>query len=201
FQTALSIKSENEAERVAKMKELINNINSKWIGKKAISIPRIPDNLTSYSFINELAKEKGMENIYIGIDVNEIEEVAIDITSSHFIPIIGTASSGKSNMLKTISYSIEKTCPSEKFDMYVYDSGDYGLVSLDDGLQDAFYSNNKEDIIQNLLSLKYELDQRRDFIEDEMYMNKGKIRDIDLVKQLNKKIIFIDNIFELLGNI
>lgn len=201
FQTALSIKSENEAERVSKMKELINNINSKWIGKKAISIPRIPDNLTSYSFINELAKEKGMENIYIGIDVNEIEEVAIDITSSHFIPIIGTASSGKSNMLKTISYSIEKTCPSEKFDMYVYDSGDYGLVSLDDGLQDAFYSNNKEDIIQNLLSLKYELDQRRDFIEDEMYMNKGKIRDIDLVKQLNKKIIFIDNIFELLGNI
>ncbi|MBS5886741.1 type VII secretion protein EssC [Clostridium sp.] len=200
FQTALPMKATNEAERVIKMKELINKINDRWDGKTAIAIPRIPDDLTIDNFVSDIYSEQGLENVYVGIDVNEIEKVSINLNSNQVIPIVGNQSIGKSNTLKSIVACIEKTCTSEKYDMYIYDSSDYGLVELEDKENISFYSNNNEDIIQSLLDLKYELDQRKDFIQDEVYMNKGKIKEIDLVKQFNKKIIIIDNISELLGN-
>lgn len=200
FQTALPIKASTEAERVIKMKELINKINEKWNGKRAISIPSIPDNLTINNFISEIYNEQGLENIYIGIDVNEIEKVSINLNSNKVVPVVGNQAVGKSNILKTISYCIKETCSSEKFDMYIYDSSDYGLIELEEENME-FYSNNNEEIIQSLQELKYELDRRKDFVQDEVYMNRGKIKEVDLVKQFNKKIIIIDNLYELLGNI
>ena len=75
--------------------------------------------------------------------------------------------------------------------MYIYDSSDYGLIELEEENME-FYSNNNEEIIQSLQELKYELDRRKDFVQDEVYMNRGKIKEVDLVKQFNKKIIVWD---------
>ncbi|MBB6716652.1 type VII secretion protein EssC [Clostridium gasigenes] len=201
FQTALSIKAYSEGERVAKIKQLISDINNDWTGKRAIPIPMIPDNLSACKFVEGLSDINGFEKLYVGIDINEIESVSININNMHFIPVVGKASSGKSNTLKALAYCIEKTCIDEKYDIYVCDSSDYGLVDIENKVTTQFYSNNKDEIIQNLLVFKDELEQRKYFIQDEICNSRGKVREQDLVKKFSKKIIIIDNIFELLESI
>lgn len=123
FQTALAGSSENEAERVAQLRELFRDMKQKWTGRKAKPIPFVPEELTADLILeNEEAKMlMKQELIPVGYDLEEAEILSIDIGKYFVYSILGYDQTGKTNMLKALLRLIKSN-----FDwkVYVVDSGE-----------------------------------------------------------------------------
>ena len=199
FQTALPIEGKNEGERATRIKELIQDINTEWNGRNAAEIPMIPDILSIEKYTKNKPVTEGINNIYIGIDVNEFEYISIDLDEVNFYPIIGETASGKSNLMKVISRAVKESC--NNTEIYVYDSESFALSSLNEGDSLSFYGNDTNEIIENLIILKEEIMERRDYIRDTLIESRGSIKESDLLDKFTKKVLFIDNAEEFFNNI
>ncbi|WP_143315251.1 type VII secretion protein EssC [Clostridium sp. HBUAS56017] len=201
FQTALPIQGNTEGERANNIKSLIEKLRSLWDGKNATPIPMISEILPIKDFLVNVDSKFSLSNLFIGLDENEFEYVSINLKEKNFIPIIGNSGVGKSNLIKSIAYSIDKMCDEDNYEIYVYDSETYGLCGVDEEVKVEFYSNDRSEIVENLISLKDEIYERKDDINDKLVSSKGKIKEVDLLNQYSRKILLIDNIDEFLNNI
>lgn len=95
FQAALPACGENESERVRKIKELAEEMNRKWEGKRALPIPIMPDFIAFGSLAGA-----GMK---LGLSVREVEPVCLPDKGLHYMPVVGCPGSGKTNMLAVLA--------------------------------------------------------------------------------------------------
>ena len=79
FETALPIASEDENERVLKVRELVNKIDDVWKGSRAKEIPLLPEKINYKSY--------NTENILLGLSKNTVENVEININERPFAVI------------------------------------------------------------------------------------------------------------------
>lgn len=201
FQTALPINGESEAERTKNIKAFINTMNSYWNGKAAKAIPRIPEVLTIDEFVKNNSFEDEVDKIILGLTVSEFEYAKISLESTNFIPIIGDSCSGKSNMLKAVAFMMNETTEKEKYEIYAIDSSTYGLEGVDTLDITKSYCTNFDEIKALMLEIKQEIDSRKLLIKDTITESKGKIKENDVMNQLVKKVILIDNIDEFINSI
>ena len=79
FETALSIDSEDENDRVLKIREVVNKIDESWTGKRAKEIPILPEKI-NYKLYDT-------KNILLGLTKNTVENVEIDVNNNPFVLI------------------------------------------------------------------------------------------------------------------
>ncbi len=123
FQIALASEGENDAQRIAALKTKYALIAQASTTKPAPNIPIIPN---PYIIIDELPKSaykdaKMQNRIPIGMDVAEIDLVALSVEQMHIFPICGFSKSGKSNFCSAIT----ETALSFGFDVFIFDNASY----------------------------------------------------------------------------
>lgn len=144
FETALPIASEDENERVLKVRELVNKIDEVWKGSRAKEIPLLPEKINYKSY--------NTENILLGLSKNTVENVEININERPFAVI----SEYRNNVFIDMLYDqiIDKYNIKTKL-LY----GDFSANEPD-------YSYDKEKFSKDLDEIVAELEQRKSELKD-----------------------------------
>lgn len=95
YQTAMPVQVDAEAEKILEVKRIAELMSNAWNGNLPQPIPLMPDVIT-YGSVRS-------EGITLGLSSDEIKPVSFTPSASHYLIISGTASSGKTNMLKVIA--------------------------------------------------------------------------------------------------
>lgn len=118
-QTYRAFSGEKEIDRVAQMREFVEETNEVFDGMQAKIIPEIPTVLTASAFeknYSYLANQKG--SVMIGLDYSSVEPVLLDCLSLGALGIIGRKSSGKGNF---VQYLINSLSHKSSIKLYVAD--------------------------------------------------------------------------------
>ncbi len=95
YQTAMPVQVEDEAEMIYEIKRIAELMDNAWDGALPAPIPLMPDVIT-YGSVRS-------DGITLGLSSDEIKPVSFAPSESHCLVISGTASSGKTNMLKVVA--------------------------------------------------------------------------------------------------
>lgn len=95
FQAALPAEGKSESERVVRIKQYADQMRSIWKGACASPIPIMPD-------VIPFGTVKGRGTV-VGLSSQFVEPVSLPETRKHYLPVVGTAGSGKSNMLVSLA--------------------------------------------------------------------------------------------------
>lgn len=98
FQAALPAMGETESERVARIKQYAEDMKQSWHGACASPIPVMPD-----AILFDSIQGKG---IVIGLSTQHVEPICLPEGRNHFMPVVGTSGSGKSNMIVTMARQV-----------------------------------------------------------------------------------------------
>lgn len=110
FQTALSIKADDDYERSQKIEAICKKMNEQWNGKRAKKVPEIPENPTWGEF-TELEEFNMLSNkadvIPIGYNFDDASVYSVDLASTYCYLITGKGRSGKTNCMKNVIKAVE----------------------------------------------------------------------------------------------
>lgn len=95
YQTAMPVQVEDEAEMIYEIKRIAELMDNAWDGALPAPIPLMPD-VISYGSVRS-------DGITLGLSTGEIKPVSFMPSASHYLIISGTASSGKTNILKVVA--------------------------------------------------------------------------------------------------
>lgn len=109
FQTALSLKAEDDYERANLIENICNIMSQQWVGKKAREIPEIPEN-PGFFQLSETPeyKEQIKSDRYVpfGYKYQDASICGIDLSETYCYTISGKARTGKTNILKLLIEAI-----------------------------------------------------------------------------------------------
>lgn len=194
FQTALPVAGDNEAERSAEMKSLFEKVRVSWKGRKAKSIPILPDVLRYKDMLeydelkSEIQADKNL--VPLGLTTEDLDPVFVDLSETGCVMVTGQIQSGRTNVLKSFISSLKerdglKSC-------YIIDSNNTGLYQYRSVLEPRAYitdgsvlSSVMEEIVEELDSRKNDLISRRRDSETEFNEKK-------YLESLPQIILFID---------
>lgn len=95
FQAALPARGKSESERVSKIKECAEQMRACWKGNCASPIPVMPEVIPFGS-----VHGSGM---LLGLSAQFVEPLSLPENRKHYMPVVGTGGSGKSNMLLSLA--------------------------------------------------------------------------------------------------
>lgn len=95
FQAALPATGKTESERVARIKQYAEKMRSGWKGTCASPIPIMPE-VVYFDSIHG-------GDMTVGLSVQFVEPVSLPKNRKHYMPIVGTGGSGKSNMVISLA--------------------------------------------------------------------------------------------------
>jgi len=103
FHTVLSLEAENDFERVNKLKQLFQQMNLNWKGKRARQIPCVPEQLSLELFCSshEVKKLIARGELPFAYDLAEAELLELPLSSATYT-ILGHKGMGKTNLLKVL---------------------------------------------------------------------------------------------------
>ena len=106
FQTALSIRAEDDFDRSEKLRQKAKLYSEKWKGKTAKPVPTIPEEPIWGDFVQledviKMAEEK--DYLPIGYDQRTAAVYGLELKSIYSYVVSGKSRTGKSNMLKVIA--------------------------------------------------------------------------------------------------
>lgn len=105
FQTALCLKAEDDFKRMEKLEQLSMRMKESWKGKRARSIPEIPEHPTWQDFVeldDTVKLLKDDRHLPIGYDMKNAAVYGIDLSRTYCYLIAGKSRSGKTNLLKVM---------------------------------------------------------------------------------------------------
>lgn len=108
FQTALSLKAENDFKRLEQIEELAGEMQNAYKGTGARAIPEIPKNFVWEDFARRREVEKILQDknrLPVGFDTQKAAVYSIDLSRIYCYLISGKSGSGKTNMLKVLMAS------------------------------------------------------------------------------------------------
>lgn len=198
FQAALPVQSSTEVERADKIRKLVEDIASKWKGKGAAKIPQIPKVLNIEDMYKEFDINVRSGVIPVGINISEIEPEYIDLNNNALLTLVGSSKTGKSNLLKYIVYSINKS--KYNADIYLFDSNGFGLLQLKGMEGISAYSSDVNEFKDILMPIRDELSARKESLSKILVENKGYIDKNKMINDFRKKVIIIDDIGYFVSN-
>lgn len=105
FQTALSLKAENDFKRLEKIEKLAEEMRNAYEGPFARAIPEIPKNFVWEDFagrrqVQEILQDEN--SLPIGFDTQKAGVYSIDLSQVYCYLISGKSGTGKTNMMKVL---------------------------------------------------------------------------------------------------
>ncbi len=159
FQTALTLKAEDDYKRGEAIKEICGTLNAAWQGRPARQIPEIPSKPTwkEFSALDEVhAMWKASDFVPLGYNQKNASVYGVDLRDTYCYMISGKARTGKTNALRVL---LASACnmPGDvvlidfngEFTGMVKDTKvqhittDKGLYDFLMGFQDGFIERNK----------------------------------------------------------
>jgi len=184
FQTALAVDAPNDSIRVSKLKEIFENMDEVFKGRKAPNIPTLPEELIYNTVIKSQEYRQMLESGFIplGYDLEEVEVVSIPRDFNTY-SIIGHQGSGKTNFLMNmITVAVNEL----KWKLYVIDDVTSSLRNhaIEKGCKN--YANNKQSMDVLIENLKEEMLQRKNDSKE------GKSKE-EIIEAYGEKLFIIDN--------
>lgn len=108
FQTALSLEAKDDFNRMEKIEKLADCMREKWSGKKARTIPEIPENpvWSDFEMLEDVEKmAQDDRHLPIGYNMKNASVYGIDLSRMYCYLIAGKSRSGKTNLLKAMMKS------------------------------------------------------------------------------------------------
>lgn len=107
FQTALSVKAEDDYDRAEKLRVCFAEMERTWAGSRARKIPVIPEepeweDLKAAIYETE---QSTADRLYLGWNTRDASVAAIELSKTYCWLISGKARTGKTNLLKTLVMS------------------------------------------------------------------------------------------------
>jgi S-DNA-T family DNA segregation ATPase FtsK/SpoIIIE len=200
FQIALPAYGENESDRSLSIKKIIEDANSKWRGDKAKLIPLVPKVLDINTAVEELEANKAVNKYTypVGIDYSEIEQLYGNLMEKSLLTIIGKSKTGKSNIIKSIAYSLNMTVPLDEIQVYLIDSGNYGLLDMKESSSVKAYCYRTEEARNAMHEIKHEIELRKNAINDLKVNNLASFNEKEYLESIPLITIFIDDINDLI---
>lgn len=130
LQTFLAFEGKKEIERVQKIKEYTQLINSKYIDEYATRIPEVPKVLDQ-KYINEYYKSKEQYVLPVGVNYDTVDFVVANLCSITTMAITGKKQYGKTSFVKYIMDYLQKNIFNFESSVYIIDSYEQQLKSLD----------------------------------------------------------------------
>ncbi len=182
--TYLSFEGNKEIERVANMRDFVQECNRKNAGASARKIPEIPEVLYESELVSEYSVSR--ENTYrvaVGLSYDTVSVMEVDLLQQGFFCIAGRTKSGKKNLLRVIMeqlYDNIFTCPSE---VYIVDSVDRNLREYES------YGNVKEYTIDCGDLVEYVEQIHEEFTERYEMMTSGNLN----LEKEPLKVVIVQN--------
>ncbi|WP_077852747.1 type VII secretion protein EssC [Clostridium felsineum] len=196
-QIALPSYGESEAERALNTKKIINKFNSLWTGKKAKPIPIVPEVLNIETSLEDLKNidEPKKYTYPIGIDYDEVEHLYGNLIDNPILTVVGKSKTGKSNVLKSIAHILDVTIPLDESELYLIDSGNYGLLDMKEAISVKAYCYRTDETRNAMLQIKNKIEERRNVI-NELKVNSAAsaLSEKEYLDSIPLITVFIDDI-------
>lgn len=175
FQTALSVKAENDYERMEIIRARCEEMKQAWTGKAARPVPEIPAKpvWSQFHMLDEYVSLLADKNtLPVAYDMANAQVCGISLRHTYCYTAYGAAHSGKTNFLKVcLQAAMEKKAKvcaidNETHDLHSYASAGIQYVENDKGLYEYF--TQLLPVFQERNKKKHEL-LSRDCEEDEIY--------------------------------
>ena len=190
FQTALCVKGSKEIERTENLRTMIHDMNSMYGGKKARQIPQVPDIIRASELFGEHRELFGNKySIPIGIGYDKVEYVYLNLLSADILAVTGREKSGKTNFVKYLMNTINKTIMQNMAEAYIIDSSNRSLEELNScGFVKKYTvdSGEAESIIDDILD---ELEDRSEYLVD----NRGTEPEEKLLEEYPLLMLIVEN--------
>jgi S-DNA-T family DNA segregation ATPase FtsK/SpoIIIE len=126
FQTALPVAGDTEADRTNALKTLIEQMRQKWTGKTAQPIPILPDIVPLESILSPgetwmPSPADGSLSVLLGLDVDELEPIKVDLNDGPHFAITGPIQSGKTTFLQTWLLALAEVFAPSRLQLYLVD--------------------------------------------------------------------------------
>ena len=123
FQAALPASGKKESDRVARIKQYAKEMRSIWKGAEAAPIPIMPERI--------LFGDVHGSGMVLGLSSQFVEPLSLPEKRNHYMPIVGTGGSGKSNMIALLA---REALMDETAEVVIFSRGKY---------QDAWTKNER----------------------------------------------------------
>ena len=172
-----------EFERSNIIRNIIEEINMNYTGRKALKIPTTPEVIHLEDMLKEIAIDEE-ENLTVpcGFSGENLENIVVSIAKYPLFTLVGESKSGRTNMLKNILYTCYNYWNNSEF--IIFDSPNSGLAKL-----------NYDGIIKMQGTSKEEYSNMLGYILEEL--NRRKLNN----SNSEPMIILIDNINEIIKNL
>ncbi|WP_443661497.1 type VII secretion protein EssC [Clostridium sp.] len=190
FQTALCVKGDKEIIRAEKLKAFVDESKAKYSTSIARQIPEVPEILKgSEVFANNRVQFASPYEIPIGIDYSTVTFNHINLLTIGMLAIMGREKSGKTNFIKHIMTTINKTIFNNLTEAYVFDSMKRQLESVKDFGYVKQYTIDTADIAGMIDNIIEKLENRQsDLIE-----RRGTKSESELLKEYPLILLVIEN--------
>lgn len=187
FQSYLAFSGEKEVERVAKMREFIQEVNQLYPDQCAKPIPLIPKKLTE-KIINKYA-EKKQDAVVIGLDYETVAPVYLDITKTGNIGFLGRDELGKNKFLQYLFIVMEQYV--QGVELYVMDDALHTLQYLQQKSITKFYTTESESILSILEEFVSAISSRKEHFSESRKMEPVPmklllIQDYNILNEIQK---------------
>ena len=151
FQAALAVEGDTEADRAAVLNNLVKEMDEKWQGRRARPIPVIPEVLQQKELFSDEGVMESMKaeplNIALGLDMEELEPVYLNLNETPHFLIAGKIKCGKTTALKSIATALTNNFSPEEIKLYLADSVSMGLYSMRNNSHVEAYAGNQPQLV------------------------------------------------------
>lgn len=201
FHTALPVKSGNEAEMAFNMKEMFRQMAECWEGRRAKPIPVLPEILTMDEMLqNDDIKSlvrSGGALLPVGLDTENMEPEAFDLSRNFCLLISGQPGSGKTSFLKTMVSLIPGMLPEEKLSIHIVDTPEMGLAQCKDSSAVRSYITESDQFSNLMKNLIEDLNLRKRSYNEAKRSSQEPINEYQYINEkYGSIVILVDNISE-----
>lgn len=107
FQTALSLKAEDDFTRGQELEKICQDMREQWTGVRARPIPEIPKNPTLKILCEDERYKESMRDkrlLPVGYYMKDAQIYSVDLSNTYCYTISGKSRTGKTNMLKVLMH-------------------------------------------------------------------------------------------------
>ncbi len=171
FQTALPVAGDTEARRTEALKGLIERMAQAWKGPVATPIPVLPKEVALAELLPPGSgwlspAEATALAVPVGLDVDDLEPIEVDLADGPHFLIAGPIQSGKTTFLQTWLLALAERFPPERLRLYLADFQGMDLLPLQGLPHVQAYITDDDRLGEALAEIERSLEERRQALEE-----------------------------------